>query len=78
MGERKRQCLTCGHTEDVDTRAAKNIFARGQEALRNGAVLANEEQQRLKADAAREKLAKMQEANRAARKRAKELQENRD
>ena len=78
VGERKRQCLSCGHTEDVDTRAAKNILARGQASLKNGALLANEEQQRLKADAAREKLAKMQEANRAARKRAKELQENRD
>lgn len=67
-GKRIRQCSDCGYTEDVDTRAAKNVLARGRVALENGAVLELEQQQRVKAEKAKEKLLKMQAARKAARK----------
>jgi hypothetical protein len=66
------QCHGCGATWDVDINAATVMLERGQAAARDGALDALVEAKEKKAEAAREKLAKMIQARRdaSARKRA--------
>lgn len=74
---RKVQCLECGHTHDVDDNAVVNTLARGEAAIKSGALLELVAAQEDKAASKAAKLAKMQEANRGARKHkqiTKELQ----
>lgn len=70
--KRKVQCLECGHTHDVDDNAVANTLARGEAAIKSGALLDLVAAQEDKIAAQAAKLAKMQAANRAARK-SKEL-----
>ena len=76
--QRKVQCRECGKTWDCDENALANTIARGKAALKSGALLDLVAAQREAEKKRREKLAKMQEANRAARKKkqkSRELQE---
>lgn len=66
---RKVQCRECGHTHDVDENAVANTLARGESALRAGALDELAQKQADKIQASRERLLKMQEAR---RKKAKE------
>lgn len=70
--KRKVQCRECRSTYDTDENAVSNTLARGEVAIKEGALLellhAKEDAEQKK----REKLAKMQAANRAARKRKRE------
>lgn len=66
---RKVQCRECGHTHDVDENAVANTLARGEAAIKSGALLELVAAQEDKAAKQKEKLSKMQEANRTARKR---------
>ena len=69
---RKVQCVGCHKTYDVDENALSNTLARGEVALKSGALLELRQAQEDKEQQQREKLAKMQAANRAARKRKRE------
>lgn len=66
---RRVQCGGCLRTYDRDENAAVNTLARGEEALVDGALLANQRAEEKKEEEAKEKLLKMQEGARAARKR---------
>lgn len=69
---RKVQCDGCCRTYDVDENALENTLARGEAAIKNGALLELQRAEEVKADKQREKLAKLQRANRAARKKQRE------
>lgn len=70
--KRKVQCGQCHATYDRDENAVANTLARGRVAVESGALLANQKAQEVAAKKREEKLRKMQEANRAARKRKRE------
>lgn len=68
---RKIQCCGCGQAIDRDDNAVINTLARGEAAIKSGSLIDLETAERDKAVAAKEKLAKMQQAarnKRAARK----------
>lgn len=65
---RKVQCCGCGKTYDIDENGMANTLARGEAAIKSGALLEAVAAQEDKARKAQEKLHKMQEARRAARK----------
>lgn len=67
--KRKTQCKGCGTTYDADDNAVANTLARGEAAIKTGALLALVDAKRLSEEAKAEKLIKMQAANRAARER---------
>jgi transposase len=69
--KRKIQCLGCGETFDADENAVANTLARGDVAMKGGALLALVAAQQLSDSKNAEKLTKMQAANRAARERKK-------
>lgn len=71
VNHRKIQCRECGHTIDNDENAVVNTLARGEAAVKSGALLELEASQRDRENAGKEKLEKMQQAareKRAARK----------
>lgn len=74
--KRKFQCSSCGKTLDVDENALANTLARGGAMQSTGALLELVESQEVKDAARLEKLRKMQDANRAARKRKKIANQN--
>jgi hypothetical protein len=65
--KRRIQCRGCGHTHDCDDNAVANTMARGEVAMKDGALLANVAAEELAAKKRVEKLLKMQEARRASR-----------
>lgn len=73
---RKLQCSNCGKTIDIDENATVNILSRGMAALKSGAVLKLVEEEEDKVRKQQKKLAKMQEANRVARKAKKAAAKN--
>jgi hypothetical protein len=72
----KVQCHGCGKTWHPDDNAMANTIARGEAALKSGGLLELQAAQADKDRKAMEKLAKMQEANRAARKRKLDAQKS--
>ena len=70
--KRKVQCCGCNRTYDTDENGVENTLARGYVAIENGALLELRKAKEDKAVKQQEKLAKMQEGNRAARKRKRE------
>lgn len=65
--KRKTQCHGCGKTWDCDENALANTITRGEAMQKIGALLDLVISQRDKEQKQKEKLVKMQEANRAAR-----------
>lgn len=70
---RKVQCSGCCVTYDRDDNAVANTMARGEVAIKGGALLALEKANENKEIAAKEKLLKMQEARRQKASRQKEI-----
>lgn len=66
------QCRGCGVTYDIDANAVGNTLARGEVLVKSGVLLDLVTAQEVKVAKRQERLAKMQEANRGARRR-KEL-----
>lgn len=72
---RSVQCRGCGNTWDVDENAIANTITRGESAVKSGALLESKQRQDGKDERAKEKLAKMHEGARVARKRKLESAE---